>query len=257
MPAPLRFPTTIDAWCGPPASLALRPDELHVWRVDVDRFGSDQGRLEGTLAENERARARRFRFETDRRRFISRRGVLREVLARYLGLPAAALQYRLASYGKPELAGPLPIDLRFNLSHSAGLVLIAITQDREVGVDVELVEAQQADDGVARRFFARGEIAELDRFDGHEWIEAFFRCWARKEAFIKARGEGLSFPLEQFEVSVGPYEPARILRVDGDASEALGWSMLALNPAPGYAGAVVVEGNIATVSRFDGQQAIP
>ena len=255
MPALRPFAATADVWSGPPASLTLGPDEVHVWRVDVDRAGSDLDRLEESLEGGERARARRFRFETDRRRFVSRRGVLREVLARYLGLPAAALRYRLAPHGKPRLAGALPVDLRFNLSHSAGLALIAVTQGREVGVDVERVVPQRADDGVARRFFAPGEMDELGRFGGHDWIEAFFRCWTRKEAYIKARGEGLSFPLERFEVSLGPDEPARVLRVDGSAAEALGWSMLALNPAPGYAGAVVVEGHIATVSLLDGLQA--
>lgn len=254
MPAPLPLPTTAEDWGGPPASPALGADELHVWRVDVDGFGGDLERLEATLAEDERARARRFRFETDRRRFLSRRGVLREVLARYLGLPAAALEYRLAPHGKPRLAGALPIDLRFNLSHSSGVALIAVAQAREVGVDVERVAPQRADAGVARRFFAPGEISELNRFEGQDWIEAFFRCWTRKEAFIKARGEGLSFPLDRFEVNVGPDEPARILRVRGESGEAPAWFMLGLNPAPGFAGAVVVEGHVTSISRFDGRQ---
>jgi 4'-phosphopantetheinyl transferase len=243
---------TAESWSRPPASVAASPDELHVWRVDVDRFGSDLERLEETLSATELARARRFRFAIDRERFILRRGLLRAVLARYLGLPPETLEYRLTPHGKPEVAGMRPLDLRFNLSHSAGLALIAVTEGREVGVDVERVVSQRADEGVARRFFAPGEVAELRRFEGHEWMEAFFRCWTRKEAYVKARGEGLSFPLDRFAVSVGLDEPAQLRRVEGDAAEALRWSMLALNPAPEYVGAAVVEGSVAAVALLDG-----
>ena len=222
-----------------------------MWRADVDRSGDDIDRLTVTLAEDEIVRARRFRFETDRRRFISRRAILRKVLARYIDLPATALPYRLALHGKPELAVDLSVDLKFNLSHSTGLALIAVTRGRDVGIDVERVDSRRADRQVAQRFFSSGEIAELRQFDGHDWVEAFFRCWTRKEAYIKARGEGLSFPLHRFEVSLGPDEPARILRVAGDEAETRRWSMLGLGPGPEYAGAVVFEGSVGAVSLFD------
>lgn len=222
-----------------------------MWRADVDRSGDDIDRLTVTLAEDEIVRARRFRFETDRRRFISRRAILRKVLARYIDLPATPLPYRLAPHGKPELAVDLSVDLKFNLSHSAGLALIAVTRGRDVGIDVERVDSRRADRQVAQRFFSSGEIAELRQFDGHDWVEAFFRCWTRKEAYIKARGEGLSFPLHRFEVSLGPDEPARILRVAGDEAETRRWSMLGLGPGPEYAGAVVFEGSVGAVSLFD------
>jgi 4'-phosphopantetheinyl transferase len=238
-------------WNRPPSSPALGKDALHVWRVAADRTEDDVGRLAAMLDADEIERAHRFHFDTDRRRFISRRGMLRKVLAGYLDLPAATLRYRLAPHGKPELVDDLPIDLRFSLSHSSGLALIAVARDREVGVDLERVTPGRADPGVARKFFAGAELAALQEFDGGDWIEAFFQCWTRKEAYIKARGEGLSFPLHRFEVSLGPDQPARILRVAGDAAEAHRWSMLDLCPRPGFAGAVVVERGAVAVELFD------
>ena len=240
----------IDSFGLPPASLELRQNELHVWRVSVDRSPDELDRLATTLDEDELARAQRFRFEMDRRHFIARRGILREILAAYLNRRAAELRYRLGSHGKPLLEEDSSPAVRFNLSHSADLALVAVARGCDVGVDVERVVPERADRKVARRFFAEGEIEALERLDDHDFVEAFFRCWTRKEAYIKARGEGLSFPLRQFEVSLGSDEPARIVRVEGDDEEARRWSMLAVHPGAGYAGAVVMEGSPAAVRSF-------
>lgn len=239
-----------DGFGAPPASLTLGEGELHVWRAVVDRSSDELDRLRATLDEDELARARRFRFEEHRRHFVARRGILREVLSAYVDRPAAELRYRLGSRGKPELGGDASCNLKFNLSHSAGLALIAVARGRDVGVDVERVVPERADRKLAQRFFSDGENEALEGLGEADFVEAFFRCWTRKEAYIKARGEGLSFPLRQFEVSVARDEPARLLRVVGNEREARRWSMLALHPGSGYAGAAVIEGGIASVRSF-------
>jgi len=197
-----------------------------------------------TLTLDERARARRFRFPRDRDRFIVARGVLRAILGRYLGVDPGRLRFRYSPYGKPALAGPFEDEgIRFNLAHSQGIALYAVSRGREVGIDVEYVRADLADERIAERFFSPREVATLRAVPAEQRREAFFHCWTRKEAYVKARGEGLSLPLDQFDVSLAPGEPAALLSTPGDPPEVTRWSLQALNPGPGYVAALAVEGN--------------
>jgi 4'-phosphopantetheinyl transferase len=199
-------------------------------------------RLCQVLSADERDRAARFHFDRDRRRFMAGRGLLRLILARYLDRPPGSLRLSYGPRGKPALAesrGTPP--LRFNVSHAAGLALYAVGRDRELGVDVERI-APELEAGIAERFFSPREVAALARVPPDRRSESFFACWTRKEAYVKAKGDGLALGLDQFDVSLAPGEPAALLHVDGDPGETVRWSLLALDPGTGYAAALAVEG---------------
>jgi 4'-phosphopantetheinyl transferase len=215
---------------------------VHVWRAALDMGAAQRERLEQTLSADERERAGRFYFQKDRDQFIVARGVLRTLLGRYLGLPPVQLRFSYSSYGKPSLAPELQ-GLSFNLSHSHGLALAAVTCDRELGVDVEYIRPEVVEEPIAERFFSTPEVAALRALPAALQPEGFFNCWTRKEAYIKARGEGLSVRLDQFQVSLTPGEPAALLSVQGDPAEAARWSLRELAPGAGYTGAVAVEGH--------------
>jgi 4'-phosphopantetheinyl transferase len=228
---------------GSPEELCPRSDEVHVWTASLSRPPEEVERFEGLLSEDELQRAARFRFGRDRRRFIVARGSLREILARYVSLPPSLLRFGYNAFGKPELrgqAGPTPI--RFNLSHSEDLALYAVAAGREVGVDVEFVREDVACEEVARSFFSGREVETLMVLPRDARKLAFFNCWTRKEAYIKARGAGLSLPLDAFDVSLSPGEPAALMHVRDEPREAARWSLRELSPAPGYVAALAVEG---------------
>jgi 4'-phosphopantetheinyl transferase len=233
-----------DAWPPAPAgTLVLGPDQVHVWRASLRPPPAVLARLEATLSPDERARAARFRFPQHRTAFVAGRGVQRDVLARYTGLPPAALAYREGSHGKPELDGDAArLGIRFNVSNSGDLALYALTLRREIGVDLEQLKPMPDGLDIARRFFSAPENEVFAALADDVRDLAFFRCWTRKEAYIKAVGEGLSMPLDRFDVAFAPGEPARILRARGNPAEAERWTMLALEPGPGYVGALAVEG---------------
>jgi 4'-phosphopantetheinyl transferase len=216
----------------------IEPGEVHVVTLDLDQDGADEERFAALLSADERARSQRFRFARDRRRFIVGRGTLRLILGRYLGAQPARLSFRYGPHGKPALEGDSA--LRFNLSHSQGLALYALAMEHEVGVDMERIQPLPDLEDIARSCFAEGEIAALWALPEAQRLHAFFACWTRKEAFIKAIGDGLSFPLDRFDVSLVPGAPARLLRVEGDPGEASRWTLAALHPAPGYAAALAV-----------------
>lgn len=213
-------------------------EEVHVWRAALEADPADLERLQETLAPDERARAAQFHFPKDRRHFLAARGALRDILARYLHREPARLQFRYGAAGKPALATVSEgHELRFNLSHSDGLALYAITRGGEIGIDVERIRAEVAEERVAERFFSAQEVSALRGLPTHLQAEAFFNCWTRKEAYVKARGEGLRIPLDSFDVSLIPGAPAAFLR--GAESQ---WSLQAFIPAPDYVAAVAAEG---------------
>jgi 4'-phosphopantetheinyl transferase len=225
------------------SALALPPDEVHVWRAELDLSPERVDALADVLIADERARAARFHFERDRHRWTVARARLRLLLARYLGGPPDRFRFALGAHGKPALARPEDTDLRFNVSHSRGLALYAVSRGREVGVDVEGLRADFATDEIAERFFSPAERRALRAVPPELRCEAFFACWSRKEAYIKARGLGLAIPLDAFDVSLAPHEPAALLATRDEPGETVRWSLEALTPGPGFAGAVVAEGH--------------
>lgn len=235
---------SLSSWSDPQETRMLGNDEVHVWRAALNEKGSRVKRLQKTLAADERARAERFYFQKDRDHFIVARGLLRTILGRYLKIEPSQLRFRYTSHGKPFLARETGGNtLRFNVSYSHGLALYAITRSRELGVDVEFTRPEPVDEQIAERFFSPREVAALRALPTNMQQEAFFNCWTRKEAYIKARGEGLSLRLDQFDVSLAPGEPPALLYTNGDPQEVSRWSLQNLTPGPGYAAALIVEGD--------------
>ena len=228
------------AWPAPAGHPALADDEVHVWRASLDAADAPRAALEGLLAEDERARAERFIFARDQGRYAVARGRLRVLLGHYLGVEPAAVELAYGARGKPHLAAAT--GLEFNVAHSGDLVLYAVTRARAVGVDVEAERPQLADELTARRFFSPSEVAALLALPPAGRHAAFFRIWTRKEAYVKARGDGLSLPLDSFDVAQAPDAPTLLLATRPDAAEAGRWTLAPLAPGPGYAGAVAAAG---------------
>ena len=221
--------------------MTLEEDEVHVWIVRLDLVSGVTDQLQQTLDTDEASRASRFHFEKDRSHFIAARGRLRTILGKYLNLDPKTLRFGYGRQGKPFLFDNP--DLRFNLSHSAGMALIAVTLNREIGIDLERIRPEFASETIAEKFFSAQETASLRALPAEVQPEAFFNCWTRKEAYLKARSDGLSFPLDQFSVSLIPGEPAALLSFVSESDEITRWSVIHLNPGSGYVGALLVEGH--------------
>jgi len=201
-------------------------DGFEFVQVRLDAEHAVTNELARYLSPAERRRADRFVFERDRHRFIVGRARLRELLALRLETRAESIELDCGPRGKPRLSGNFACaDLRFNLSHCADVALYVFTHGREIGVDIELVRELPDADEVAARFFSRHEREAYRALAPHDRPLGFFRCWTRKEAFIKALGDGLHFPLNAFDVSLAPGEPARILRVADVGGSACGWTL--------------------------------
>jgi 4'-phosphopantetheinyl transferase len=206
------------------------------------------GDLLRTLAPDEIDRAARFQFAEHRQQYIYCRGLLRVILSRYLHVEPGQIQFRYATTGKPSLADVREAgDLHFNLSHSGGLALFAVTGGREIGVDLEKIRPTIDVQAIARRFFSDREFQALVALPKAEQPRAFFACWTRKEAYIKAIGDGLAFPLDHFSVSVSPNVPAALLEVRGEPGPPSRWSLQDLCPGDAYMGAVAFEGTPCAV----------
>ncbi len=229
----------------------LRENEVHVWRAALDVSARELERLARSLSEEEQARARRYIVESARIHFAAARGILRDILSRYLGLPPAEIRFTYGKSGKPALAGEInPSALRFNLSHSHGFALYAVTCGREAGIDIEKVRPEPSASQIAERFFSPCEAAALRELPPELVPAGFFHCWTRKEAYINACGEGLYMNLKNFDVSLTPGEPAKLLAVRDNASEASRWSLMDLKPHPHYTAALAVEGAIPKLCLF-------
>ena len=245
-------------WLPPLGRPILESGAVHVWRASLDEGASQIDRFERTLALDERSRAGRFHFHRDRERFVVARGILRDILGRYTSRAPESLSFSYSSYGKPALVPESGAEaIRFNISHSHGTALYVVTRSREIGVDLELIRDGLEIEQIAERFFSRSEVSALCALPAQIRRRAFFLCWTRKEAYIKARGEGLSLPLDQFEVSLVPGEPAALMSAQGDSNEAFRWSLQELFPAADYAAALAIEGCACSVACWQWQQSIP
>jgi 4'-phosphopantetheinyl transferase len=243
-------------WIPPATAPSLGRDEVHVWRAGLDLPGAAFDALFDVLDVEERRRAARFAFEIHRRRFVAARGVLRKILGLYLSRRPAEIFFETNEYGKPALTKTVAGDgsrLHFNVSHSEGLALYAFSADVEVGVDVEHVRQDFATEQIAERFFSPGEVRAFRALPTQLRAEAFFHCWARKEAYIKALGKGLSHPLERFTVSLKPGRPALLLSDETNPSEVSLWSLRELPVDQGYAAALAVRKRVWRLRLYDWQ----
>ena len=231
-------------WLPPPVDLALSGDEVHVWRASLDQPASREQNLRRTLTARELDRAGRFHLQTDRQRFIVARGLLRAILGRYLDVEPDQLRLGYGICGKPYLASMCGLNaLKFNLSYSNGLALYAVTRGREIGIDLEHVRPIPEAERIAEQFFSAREKGVLRALPARLKQRAFLTCWTRKEAYIKARGDGLSLRLDRFDVSLMAGEPAVLLSAGDSSQEPSRWSLRELMPGPGYVATLAVEGS--------------
>jgi 4'-phosphopantetheinyl transferase len=234
--------TTVVSWFPAPERVPLRHDDVHVWYAALDRFSETTRDFEQLLSADELQRAHQFHFQRDRKRFIVARGILRSILSRYLNRAPAQVRLQYSPFGKPALIyDQTEVALHFNLSHSNGTALFGFTHGREIGVDIEYIREDVAVIEIAQRFFSPQEIAQLLALPLEAQHAAFFHCWTRKEAYIKARGEGLSLPLDQFTVSLAPGESAALVCAS-DAQEVSRWRLQHIPVEASYAAALAVEG---------------
>lgn len=210
---------------------------VEVWVFAIEEADAITDQLRGTLSDDELARTARFVDSSHQRRFISGRGRMRQILASYCGCRPAELDFQSTPAGKPFLRAPRPLPY-FNLSHSGSTAALGVCRTASLGLDIEVV--RQVRDGLARRFFAAAEVAELEALEAEHQQHAFFRCWTRKEAFLKATGEGIARGLDTFQVSLGPNEPARVKSVDSDAEAGRAWTLLDFDPGQGMLGAIAL-----------------
>ncbi len=231
-------------WPPAPRQLELPPDEVHVWRADLDAAAPSARSLSTLLSLDETARAQRFRFATDRDRFIARRGLLRVLLGTYLHQDPSQVRFVYDANGRPALAGdPGEDHPSFSLTHSRGLALYAITSRRAVGVDVEYHRINTDCLKIAEQFFSAREVEALQgRADGSQ-VRDFFALWTCKEACLKALGTGLSLPLDQVEVDLGEAGFPVLRSLQGDPHEAAEWSLRQLVAKPDYSAALAVRGH--------------
>jgi 4'-phosphopantetheinyl transferase len=220
----------------------LDVDEVHIWCACLEHWIENRVEFLPLLAPDENARVERFYFEKDRQRYIIGRGLLRKLLAGYLELEPTQIQFSYGPCGKPELRTKDQInDLKFNLSHSQDLLIYAFCWDRRVGIDVEHIHSMPDERRLAEEFFSAPESAFLKTLSGSQRLEAFFKLWTCKEAFLKASGDGLAKSMDQFEIQLAERKLARLVSIDGDPNQAVRWRLETFEPAPGYQAALAVE----------------
>jgi 4'-phosphopantetheinyl transferase len=230
-------------WCEQSEIPPLGQFEIHVWRAELAWPGVVTGRLKDCLTDEETNQAARFHFAHDQRRFVIRRAVLRRLLASYLGVRTEIVRLLPGPNGKPFVCGQdMPEGIRFNCSHSGDRGLIVIAQGRELGADLEQHRDLNDAEDLAKAFFSDSEIKELNDLPRSLKTVGFFNCWTRKEAFVKAIGLGLSFPLNRFSVSLTPGQPAALLDVAEDHEAMKKWTIASLDVGVDYSAALVFEG---------------
>ena len=230
----------------------LTDQEIHVWHAHLDLLAERTEQLASGLSEDEKTRAGRFHFAKDRAHFVHTRGVLRALLGHYLNVSPANVKFRYGHTGKPGLSPEFRNPgLQFNLSHSHGQLLVGIARRCAIGVDIEKIRPDTDIEKIAERFFSFAETEQLRAVDGLGKRTAFFNGWTRKEAYLKARGEGIGEGLDQFAVSLLPGMPARLLFDRRDPGAVSRWSVHDLETTAGFSAALVVEGLDLSLRRFE------
>lgn len=232
--------TSEDIWTPSAQPVPLGRGEVHLWRISLADHEGRLTKFAGALIEEERLRAERFRFDLDRNLYVLSRGALRLLLAAYTGQRADQLEFRYGSQGKPSIDSE---ELQFNLSHSGGLCTAVFARDIRVGVDIEEKSRDASFLDLAERFFAPSERRALASMPEERIRDAFYAVWTRKEAYIKALGEGVTHGLDNFSVTVEPGEERPMVHSDRDPLAAETWSMISFEPKSGFAGAMAMEGH--------------
>ncbi|MGO9645346.1 MAG: 4'-phosphopantetheinyl transferase family protein [Candidatus Bathyarchaeia archaeon] len=238
---PVFTATSACLWSELPEGGVLSENDVHLWYSSLDLDASSLQRLGSTLDVDERERAEGYCFERERVRFVAARGLLRRILGHYSGVEASELRFCYSSRGKPSLVERFGGDrIQFNLAHSSGYALYAVILDRKIGVDLERVVPVVGLEQIVNRYFSDREKAALHALAGNEQREAFFRIWTAKEAYLKACGEGLTYPLNKIDTPADPRESLCSLKIKGDRKGSR-WSLEQLRPAPSFIAALVIE----------------
>ena len=221
----------------------LEVNEVHLWRLDLQARARGIEKWKSILSTDEKSRAARYHREIDRQYFIAARATLRQLLGSYLQTDPPALTFAYSEKEKPSLGGAEAASgIEFNISHSGSIALLAFARQREIGVDVEQIRRDVETAKIATRFFSAAEQKQLAALPEEQRSEAFFLCWTRKEAYIKATGKGLSLPLHQFDVSLAPKAQNALLACRPDPHERAKWVMRDISVPEGYAAAICVSG---------------
>jgi 4'-phosphopantetheinyl transferase len=230
--------------------------DVHLWLVAIDQLDGSLSRLSRMLSEDEFSRAESFYFDVDRKRFITRRGLLRIILSFYIGINPKEIQFSYGSYGKPYLSTELDNgNIQFSLSHSDGLAIYAFTRGCRIGLDMEAMKELPDVEYIVACFFSPRENAIFRQLAPKLQQERFLQWWTRKEAYLKATGEGLTHPLNMVDIALGPDEPTQLLH-PGAHSKGSDWSLKVLSPAKHYVAAVVVESQKFNLSCWHWQPSI-
>lgn len=229
---------------------SLSDQEVHVWRTWLDLEEGMEDWFWRQLSCGEKERADRYFMKRDRRRFVAARGWLRTVLAGYVQCEPREIQFTYGAWGKPALAG-VDSKFQFNLAHSEEMAMCVVTRDRRAGIDVEKIRKMDDLEQIARRYFSKKEQADLLRLGEADRHLGFFNCWTRKEAYLKATGEGVTAGLDQFQVTLIPGERPALVSREGMPEESTRWEFHDLEPAPGYASALAIEGVGLALSCWD------
>ena len=225
-------------------AMTLPANEVHLWRVELHAVAVGEARWQRVLSSDELERAKSFRFSRDQQYFIATRGLLRLLLGSYVGCDPEQLRFGYGEKRKPFLESCRASDpIEFNLSHSGSRALLAFTRGREVGVDIEQIRNNLDFEALARRFFSAAEQKELAALEPPKMRQGFFRCWTRKEAYIKATGAGLSLPLCEFDVSLGAGAENALIATRPNPGEAKLWSLREVAAGEGYVAALCTRGD--------------
>jgi len=238
-------------WIRPGTRARLPGNVVHLWRAALDGTERQLRRLETVLGSEERERARAFRDDVDRKRYVASHGILRILLSRYLKREPQELEYLYDGLGKPRLSRGDDVPLSYSISHSSGMALYAFASGHRIGVDLEYVQPLEGAQDIVVRYFAKDETALLLGCDDDYHQEAFFRIWTLKEAYVKAIGEGMQCPFDRFSVSHCPIGEADSARISDRGGAGVEWVLKTVIPSPRYIGAVAFEGSELFLTKFE------
>jgi 4'-phosphopantetheinyl transferase len=235
---------TNQSWLSPPDQISLLKNDIHIWRVKLNKFFSKVKEYCEILSDDEYRRAERYYFYRDKKRYIISRGVLRTIIGKYyIGVEPGCIKFYYGNHGKPYLSKIFEGGtLQFNRADSNGIAVYAFTKINEIGIDLEYMRSMPDADQIVKGSLSEYEKDAFKSLSESQKYEAFFNCWTRKEAFIKATGKGLYYPLDQFDVSMAPDQPARLISINENRLEAAKWTLIDLRPEFGYSAAVALEG---------------
>lgn len=217
--------------------ISIIPNQIHIWFINLNDFKDKIQYLKPFLSNDEILKASKFKFKKDKDCSIITRSVLRLLSNKYLNLKAKNITFKYGKFGKPNYK--FKTDLKFNVSHSGNMAVVAFVLNNDIGVDI------------VDHYFSESEIQTLNKFSIQDQVKGFYRCWTRKESFIKAKAKGLSFPLDSFSVSIDSDEKTELLETKWDKTEKDLWSLFSFSPQEGHIGALSVKGNIQDIKYFN------